>query len=94
MVEIIKQIYDLGLLGKYKQSKTAEFQTRVNKYFSIAKKKLERLQFSIIRSSSDGYFWRKSQNEKGGKFELRSQLFITTVSSASLLVEENKRDKH
>ena len=28
----------------------------------------------LIRSSSDGQFWRKSQNKKGGKFELRSQL--------------------
>ena len=28
----------------------------------------------LIRSSSDGLFWRKSQNKKGGKFELRSQL--------------------
>ena len=29
----------------------------------------------IRRLSSDGQFWRKSQNKKGGKFELRSQLF-------------------
>ena len=28
----------------------------------------------LIRLSSDGQFWRKSQNKKGGKFELRSQL--------------------
>ena len=28
----------------------------------------------LNRSSSDGQFWRKSQNKKGGKFELRSQL--------------------
>ena len=28
----------------------------------------------LIRSSSDGQFWRKSQSKKGGKFELRSQL--------------------
>ena len=28
----------------------------------------------LIRSSSDGQFWRKSQNKKGGKYELRSQL--------------------
>ena len=28
----------------------------------------------LIRSSSDGQFWRKSQNKKGGKFELRLQL--------------------
>ena len=28
----------------------------------------------LIRLSSAGYFWRKSQNKKGGKFELRSQL--------------------
>ena len=26
----------------------------------------------LIRSSSDGYFWIKSQNKKGRKFELRS----------------------
>ena len=28
----------------------------------------------LIRSSSDGQFWKKSQKKKGGKFELRSQL--------------------
>ena len=28
----------------------------------------------LITSSSDGQFWRKSQNKKGGKFEIRSQL--------------------
>ena len=28
----------------------------------------------LIRSSSDGQFWRKSQNIKGGKFELGLQL--------------------
>ena len=28
----------------------------------------------LIRLSSDGQFWRKRQNKKGGKFELRSQL--------------------
>ena len=28
----------------------------------------------LIRLSSDGQFWRKSKNKKGGKFELRSQL--------------------
>ena len=28
----------------------------------------------LIRLSSDGQFWRQSQNKKGGKFELRSQL--------------------
>ena len=28
----------------------------------------------LIRLTTVGQFWRKSQNEKGGKFELRSQL--------------------
>ena len=28
----------------------------------------------LIRLSSEGQFWRKGQNKKGGKFELRSQL--------------------
>ena len=30
--------------------------------------------WELIRLSSDGQFWRKSQTKKGGKFELRSQL--------------------
>ena len=34
---------------------------------------IQKLQ-ELIRSSSDGQFCRKSQNKKGGKFELRSQL--------------------
>ena len=31
-------------------------------------------QLELIRLSSDGQFWKKSQNKKGGRFELRSYL--------------------
>ena len=39
-----------------------------NSYFLIQKL------LELITSSSDGQFWRKSQNKKGEKFELRLQL--------------------
>ena len=39
----------------------------------------------LIRSASDGQFWRKSQNKKGGKFELRSQLLQLYLLPTCLL---------
>ena len=35
----------------------------------------------LIRLSSDGQFWRKTQNKKGRKFELRSQLCYYNCTS-------------
>ena len=37
----------------------------------------------LIRLSSDGQFWRKSQNKKGGKFELRSWLCYYNCTQTS-----------
>ena len=46
--------------------------------------------FELIRLSSDGQFWRKSQNKKGGKFELRSQL---CYYNCKMRLTKNARNK-
>ena len=43
----------------------------------------------LIRLSSDGQFWRKSQNKKGGKFELRSQLCYYNCTNHLQLIYRN-----
>ena len=44
----------------------------------------------LIRLSSHGQFWRKSQNKKGGKFKLGSQLYYYNCN-IHLCISENHR---
>ena len=45
----------------------------------------------LIRSSSDGQFWRKSQNKKGGKFESRSYLYYYNCTEIRAIKSHNEQ---